>query len=219
MRLLVCCVCIAAAATSVHSESIETGLQNPVLRAHFRSYLLNATSGQGGGRGRGRGPTYRFDLNTLERNVDRLAFHFLMEVSEKVADLKHTYTEVVTLRESLIRSEFGSKMHSKLLTDWKERFDDLEDRADDLKDTISRVLPWVKSKTDFKPELDITPGNPAFEREVAYIGDQINQAEQRIRDFFFTPTHTVTVTQLTEDNVLIQLFRVEKLSKKIKTSL
>ena len=105
MRLLVCCVCIAAAATSVHSESIETGLQNPVLRAHFRSYLLNATSGQGGGRERGRGRTYTFDLNTLERNVDRLAFHFLMEVSEKVADLKHTYTEVVTLRESLIRSE------------------------------------------------------------------------------------------------------------------
>jgi hypothetical protein len=214
--LIACWLFIAVAVVSVgFSESIEYGLQNPYLRAHFRTQFLNGTAPHTTRRGR----VYQVDLNSLERNVDRLVLHYLTELSEKIAALKRSYNQVAALRESLLLSEIDPQVRRALLRDWRERFDDLEDSADDLKDSVRLVLPWVKSKTDFKPELNVTADNPAFQTEIAFIRDQIEQAETRIRDFFFTPNHTVTVTELTDDSVLIQLFRVEKLSRQIKTSL
>jgi hypothetical protein len=200
---------------AVYSESIEYGIQNPYLRAHFRTQLLDGAYTRGIPRGR----AYRTDLNSLERNVDRLSIHYLNELNTKIAALKLSYSQVATLRESLLLAEIDPQVRSALLREWREKFDDLEDSADDLKDSVKMVLPWVKSKTDFKPELKIAADNPAFQEEIAFIGDQIEQAERRIRDFFFTPNHTVTVPELTDDSLLIQLFRVEKLSKQIKTSL
>ena len=198
-----------------YSESIEYGLQNPLLRAHFRARIINMASTPGSFGGRG----YKIDLRSLERDVDRLATHYLRELDKKIAALRHSYDEVATLRQALLTTEEDLQTRRRLLRDWRERFDDLEDSADDLKDAVRMVLPWVKGKTDFNPELLITADNPAFETEIAYIGTQIEQAEKRIREFFFTPNHTVTVTELSGDNMLIRLFRVEKLSKEIKTSL
>jgi len=207
---------ITALLTSpAYSESIEYGLQNPLLRAHFRAQVINTTStpGRFGGR------VYRVDPRSLERDVDRLASHYLNELNKKVAALTQSYSEVTTLRQSLLATEDAPQDRRRLLRDWRERFDDLEDSADALKDAVRLILPWVKGKTDFDPELLITADNPAFETEVAYIGTQIEEAEKQIREFFFAPTHTVTVTELNGENVVIQLFRIEKLSKVIKTSL
>ncbi len=201
--------------SSAYSESIGYGLQNPLLRAHFRKRLINMASAPD----RFGGRIYRIDLRSLERDVDRLATHYLRELDKKIAALRHSYDEVATLRQALLTTEEDLQTRRRLLRDWRERFDDLEDSADDLKDAVRLILPWVKGKTDFNPELLITADNPAFETEIVYIGTQIEQAEKRIREFFFTPNHTVTLAELSGDNVVIQLFRIEKLSKQIKTSL
>lgn len=198
-----------------YSESIELGLQNPLLRAHFRAQIINMASTPG----RFGGQVYKVDLRSLERHVDRLATHYLNELNKKIAALTHSYDEVATLRQALLATGDDVQNRRRLLRDWRERFDDLEDSADALKDAVRLILPWVKGKADFNPELLLTAENPAFETEVAYIGSQIEQAERRIREFFFTPNHTVTVTELNGDNVVIQLSRIEKLSKEIKTSL
>ena len=160
-----------------------------------------------------------FDPRFLERDVDRLAANYLHELNKKIAALKYSYDEVATLRQALLATKDDPQDRRRLLRDWRERLDDLEDSADALKDAVRLILPWVKGKTDFNPELLITADNPAFETEIAYIGTQIEQAEKRIREFFFTPNHTVTLAELSGDNVVIQLFRIEKLSKQIKTSL
>ncbi len=214
--LLVSWLFIAAVVISpAYSESIGYGLQNPLLRAHFRRQLLNMAAPPD----RFWGRIYKVDRRSLERDVDRLAVHYLQGINKKIATLRHSYDEVATLRQALLSTENDLQNRRRLLRDWRERLDDLEDSADALKDSVSLVLPWVKRKAAFNPEPLITADNPAFKREIAYLGTQIEQAEERIREFFFTPNHTVTVTELRGENMLIQLFRIEKLSKQIKTSL
>ena len=94
------------------------------------------------------GRIYKIDLRSLERDVDRLAVHYLNELNKKIAALRHSYKEVATLRQAPVATEEDLQTRRRLLRDWRERFDDLEDSADDLKDAVRLILPWVKGKTD-----------------------------------------------------------------------
>lgn len=212
---LSCLVFLLIAPAPAYSESIEYGLQNPALRAHFRSHLLSAAYATD----RYGRPVHRVNPAALERSVERLTAHFLTELGKKLKALKSSYQQVSSFRQSLLSEGLGPQSRGKLLKDWSKMLDELEDNADDLKDSIRMVMPGVKSKTEFRPEVNTSAENPAFGNEIAFIGSQIEQAERGIRDFFFTPNHTVTVDELAGDNLLIQLYRVEKLSKQIRVSL
>ncbi len=89
----------------------------------------------------------------------------------------------------------------------------MADEAGDLRKTLSYVLRGLEDKSDFKPEIDAHLTNPGFLKEIQFIQGQIVKAEQRIRDYFFVPTHTVNLQDLQGENVMIYLYRVEKMSK------
>jgi hypothetical protein len=74
-------------------------------------------------------------------------------------------------------------------------------------------------KEKFRYKIPAGAENQAFEREVGFLEDEVVKAEQQIRDYLFTPTHTVTVEALRGENMLINLYRVQKLSELLEKKL
>ena len=87
------------------------------------------------------------------------------------------------------------------------------DEAKNLRRSLSYVLRGLDNKSDFKPEIEADANNLEFQKEIKFMREQIVKAEQRIRDYFFVPTHTVNLQDLQGENVMIYLYRVERMSK------
>ena len=96
---------------------------------------------------------------------------------------------------------------------WKDSLKTMADEAEDLRKMLSYVLRGLDRKSDFKPEIEANANNSGFQKEIQFIQEQIIKAEQRIRDYFFVPTHTVNLQDLQGENVMIYLYRVGKMSK------
>jgi hypothetical protein len=73
----------------------------------------------------------------------------------------------------------------------------------------------LDNKSDFKPQIEADANNLGFQIEIRFIEEQIEKAEQRIKDYLFAPTHTVHLQDLQGQNMMIYLYRVEKMSKKL----
>ena len=149
----------------------------------------------------------------LERQVDRLIDDFLTRVSHQLDTLKIHFNTVLRSREEMLSEASSDEGRGEAQARWKDSLKTMADEAEDLRKILSYVLRGLDTKTDFKPEIDAASTNPRFQKEIRFILKQIVKAEQRIRDYFFVPTHTVNLQDLQGENVMIYLYRVGKMSK------
>ena len=91
----------------------------------------------------------------------------------------------------------------------------MADEAEDLRKMLSYVLRGLDNKSDFKPQIDADANKSGFQKEIRFIEGQIEKAEQQIKDYLFAPTHTVHLQDLQGQNMMIYLYRVEKISKEL----
>ncbi|MEE8460999.1 MAG: hypothetical protein V3S50_02625, partial [Acidobacteriota bacterium] len=125
------------------------------------------------------------------------------------------FNTVLRSREEMLSETSNDESRQEAQARWKDSLKTMGDEAEDLRKTLSNVLRGLDSKSDFKPEIDADSTNPGFQKEIRYIQEQLVKAEQRIRDYFFVPTHTVNLQDLQGQNMMIYLYRVEKMSKKL----
>ena len=95
----------------------------------------------------------------------------------------------------------------------------VEDEANDLRKLISFPLVNLQDSSDFEPIIGQEAVRGAFEKEIRFIGDEIQRAKQGIEDYFFTPTNTVNLKALKGENMLVSLDRVHKMCKALRKQL
>jgi len=191
------------------SETFESGRNNPILTNHFlrrHIQMMSYTDGYGNLR-------YRGNVRLLERQVDQLIDDFLARVNHKLGTLKLHFNTVLRSREAMLSKASDQESRQEAQARWKDSLETMADEAEDLRKLLSNVLRGLDHKSDFKPEIETHANNSGFHKEIQFIQEQIIKAEQRIRDYFFVPTHTVNLKDLQGENVMIYLYRVGKMSK------
>ena len=156
---------------------------------------------------------YRGNVHLLEREVDRLIDDFLTRVSHQLGTLKVHFNTVLRSREEMLSKASNQESSREAQARWKDSLKTMADEAEDLRKILSYVLRDLDKKSDFKPEIEANANNSGFHKEIQFIQEQIVKAEQRIRDYFFVPTHTVNLQDLQGENVMIYLYRAGKMSK------
>ena len=207
--LLLFGVLVTSSSGFLFSDTLEFARENPVLRDHFLRQHIQMTSHMdvyGNLR-------YRGNIRLLEREVDRLIDHFLGRVSHQLGTLKIHFNTVLRSREEMLSKASNQESRREAQIRWKDSLETMADEAEDLRKILSHVLRGLDNKSDFKPEIEAKANNSGFHKEIQFIQEQIVKVEQRIRDYFFVPTHTVNLQDLQGENVMIYLYRVGKMSK------
>ena len=207
--LLLFGVLVTSSSGFLFSDTLEFARENPVLRDHFLRQHIQMTSHMdvyGNLR-------YRGNIRLLEREVDRLIDHFLGRVSHQLGTLKIHFNTVLRSREEMLSKASNQESRREAQARWKDSLETMADEAEDLRKILSHVLRGLDNKSDFKPEIEANANNSGFHKEIQFIQEQIVKVEQRIRDYFFVPTHTVNLQDLQGENVMIYLYRVGKMSK------
>ncbi len=202
-------------ASYLFSDTLESGRDNPLLRNYFLQQHLQAMSYTDvyGRR------FYRGNVRFLEQSVDRLIDDFLARVSQKLDTLKLHFNTALRNREETLSETSNHQSRHQAQARWKDSMEQMADEAKSLRRTLSYLLRGLKSKSNFKPEIEANAHNSGFQKEIQFIQEQILKAEQRIKDYFLLPTHTINLEDLQGQNMMIYLYRVEKLSKKLSASL
>ncbi len=206
--LLLFGVLVTSSSGFLFSDTLEFARENPVLREHFLRQHIQMTSHMdvyGNLR-------YRGNIRLLEREVDRLIDHFLGRVSHQLGTLKIHFNTVLRSREEMLSKASNQESRREAQIRWKDSLETMADEAEDLSKILSHVLRGLDNKSDFKPEIEAKANNSGFHKEIQFIQEQIVKVEQRIRDYFFVPTHTVNLQDLQGENVMIYLYRVAKMS-------
>ncbi len=206
--LLLFGVLVTSSSGFLFSDTLEFARENPVLRDHFLRQHIQMTSHMdvyGNLR-------YRGNIRLLERAVDRLIDHFLGRVSHQLGTLKIHFNTVLRSREEMLSKASNQESRREAQIRWKDSLETMADEAEDLRKILSHVLRGLDNKSDFKPEIEAKANNSGFHKEIQFIQEQIVKVEQRIRDYFFVPTHTVNLQDLQGENVMIYLYRVAKMS-------
>lgn len=199
----------------VFSDDSNWGPPNPTLRNYFLQQQLQGMSYTDiYGR-----TYYRGNVRFLEQHVDRLVDDFLKRVSQKLYALKTHLTEVQQAREAVLSLPPDSQNKRNTQKQWKDSCKSLGKEAKGLRKMLSYVLRGLDNKNDFKPQIQNDAGNSGFQKEIKFIEEQIAKAERRINDYPFLPTHTVNAENLKGENMMIYLYRVEKISQKLSKEL
>jgi len=197
------------------SDNIYFTRPNPILRNYFLQRQLQGMSYTDiYGR-----TYYRGNVRFLEQQVDRLVDDFLKRVSQKLYALKTHLNEVQQAREEVLSLVPDSQNRRNTQKQWKDSCKSLGNEAKGLRKMLSYVPRGLDNKNDFKPQIQNDPGNSGFQKEIKFIEEQIAKAEQRINDYFFVATHTVNAENLKGENMMIYLYRVEKISQKLSKEL
>ena len=103
---------------------------------------------------------------------------------------------------------------------WKKALKQLADAANGLRSMIERVfLGGFDGKGDLRPRVGPTGKETAFASEMKFLEDEMGLAEQRILAYFFAQTHTVEVDEIRNQNMLVHLYRVCEMAKKLRKAL
>ncbi len=197
------------------SDNLECARDNPLLRNYFlQQHLQNMSYTDVYGR-----RLYRGNMRFLEQSVDWLIDDFLARVSQKLDALKIHFNMALRNREETLSGAPDPRSRLQAQARWKDSMEEVADKSKALRRTLSYVLRGLNSKSDFKPEIEAHAHISGFQKEIQFIQEQILKAEQRIKDYFLLPTHTINLEDLQGQNMMIYLYRVEKLSKELSASL
>jgi hypothetical protein len=156
---------------------------------------------------------------TVAQKAEYMIADFLTKIQIRLASLRSTVEEVKLVRDKLLTLPPRSAENKALRSQWKKRMGDLADQANGLRKKLSFPFLGLKSKEKFKYGAFPSFEENAFEKEVQLLSSQLSEAEIRINDYLFSPTHTISVERLMEENMLINLYRVHKLSELIEKSI
>jgi hypothetical protein len=195
------------------SKSPLNGRDLPFLRNYFlRQYVETVVKLQyGSGMGLTRG-----DMMMMDLRVSQLVDEYLADLAGRMKVLRKDFKAGLRFRAHALDQEKAPEDRLAARVGWKRALAAIEDGAGDIRGMLRPILRGLKSKVNFKPEISDVSVDAGFREEMAFLGEQIGKADQRIRDYFFSPTHIVSVDGLRGENMMIYLYRVQKMSESLK---
>ena len=181
--------------------------QNLILRQYFRARFSEAYISQN--------HLVSSPPIFIENLIDRQIDNYITELDKRLKDIKSQSASLEVAAKGLRFGEEGPNyLQSRKM--WKESMGKIHDDARALHRMISYVLTGLENKDDVEINIGLEAKKIGFKKERLYLQKEIVKAEQRIRDYFFKPKHTIHLEELKGENMLIQLYRVRKITQKLK---
>ncbi|MDA2923526.1 hypothetical protein MYX65_02530, partial [Acidobacteria bacterium AH-259-L09] len=162
-------------------EKLPPARQNPLLREHFRGRLDEIGLFK---------EERRLNDAFMERFIDRQIDHYLSQLRQKLDLLKTHFAEVERAGKAMREATCAEKIQEARVR-YRDALEEVQDQAGSLRSLLGYVLAELKSKNDFKPQIDKRAKDSAFEKETQFIGEQIAKAEERIHRYFFESNNTI----------------------------
>ena len=155
----------------------------------------------------------------MDRYIDGQIDHYLKNVRIKLFRMKVGYS---TVRETIDVTADDSKYELSAVR--RERVQNalkqLANAANGLHSMIENILLGeLEGKGDLKPKVGPSGRETAFASEIKFLEDEIGLAEERILGYFFAQNHTVEVDEIRNQNMLVHLYRVREMAKKLRKAL
>ena len=181
--------------------------QNLILRQYFRARFSEAYISQN--------HLVSSPPIFIENLIDRQIDNYITELDKRLKDRKSQSASLEVAAKGLRFGEEGPNyLQSRKM--WKESMGKIHDDARALHRMIGYVLTGLENKDDVEIDIGLEAKKIGFKKERLYLQKEIVKAEQRIRDYFFKPKHTIHLEELKGENMLIQLYRVRKITQKLK---
>jgi len=169
--------------------------QNTILRAYFRRQYLNLRS-------------ERYDLNEtfMEKYVDRQIDVFLADIDSRLKELKYWLDQAEEAHQNMLTAEDENQKkgaRKQLAKALKE----VDNSAGGLKNKLLNIFLRLDSKERLPIQID---SKTDHREEMAFLREQVDTAEIRIRDYLFRATNTVPYLDLKGENMMIRLYWAEK---------
>ena len=181
--------------------------QNLILRQYFRARFSEAYISQN--------HLVSSPPIFIENLIDRQIDNYITELDKRLKDIKSQSASLEVAAKGLRFGKEGPNyLQSRKM--WKESMGKIHDDARALHRMIGYVLTGLENKDDVEINIGLEAKKIGFKKERLYLQKEIVKAEQRIRDYFFKPKHTIHLEELKGENMLIQLYRVRKITQKLK---
>ena len=190
-------------------EKVEAGIQNPAVREYFRERFSDATTVRDAMARR----RHEFSLE-LEERIDRISRVFLRRLIREV-EVVESFFEVTREHRRAIKGRVPAAQPRVHLVSWKAALLDLGKSVKDLRGTVRPVLSMAYRKSMKKGAthlIDLT-SPPGVQGGLDTLETDVSVALARTDSFFFGSSHTVTLTTLTENDLLVLLERIEGLAR------
>ena len=188
-------------------EEVPPARQNAILRDHFRKQFAKMGSFQDSP-GRRSNP---FAENFIDRQID----NFLSELQGKLSLLRSHLAQVEASRARILET-FSLEEQELARRGWEQSLKGVERSSGDVWTMLRYLLTGLEDRDKFKPHFSVQDRGAGFQRQVEFMGEEIAQAERKIRHYFFESGSIVHAEDLTGENMLIHLFHVQKMAKELK---
>lgn len=147
--------------------------------------------------------------------VDRQIDHFLSQLQEKLSLLRSHFSQVESSRTALLTVTSPQEQRSARLQ-WETSLRKVERYSGDVWNLLRYVFTDLEDRDRFKPRFSAADMESVFRRQVEFMGEEIVEAERKIQHYFFESGRTVQVEDLRGENMLIHLYHVKQMAKKLK---
>lgn len=178
--------------------------QNPLLREYFQEQyrFFNTTPGVE--------PNRRFREEYIDRRID----HFLEEIEEKLEIIHQLYDRASQHRSNALGRGIPEQEKTLAIQGLETTLDELKGKTDSLRDQLALVFRGLDHKRDLEEAEQVgDPAAPLYGTEMAFIGDQLDKADTRIREYLFLSLNTVRWDHLQDQNMLVNLYWAQKMAE------
>lgn len=199
--------------SSARASSSEPVAANETLVRYFMELALSSQSFVADGWGN---RMMIGDESSIEKVAKGLMAEFLASVSSQLVEIRKSLVQVHEVRASWGSGAASDGQSTRELEKaWREALERLAKQSSKLRKDLSFPLVAFKSKVEDEVIVPEQASTGAYEEEVAEMRATFNELVQRINVAFFTGEQTVNVQQLTDDNELQLLHRLEILAKEL----
>lgn len=207
--LAVTCLCVLIAGTNtigkrqINRETAKAR-QNPILRDYFRTRIVEM-------RGVSAWPKERFIDHFVDLHID----NYVLDLLEKLDLLKANSGRLDQAGGELQRTNSSDGLASPRMR-YVRALEEIETAAEEARKMLGRVFTKLASREAFEPQITADGRQSAYENERQYLSDQIQKAERKITQYLFGSTNVVQLQDLQGETMLIHLYRIEEMAKKLK---
>ncbi len=151
----------------------------------------------------------------VEDFVDRQIDHFLSELQEKLLRLRSHFSHVEAAREALVQATSPQEQRRAQVR-WEDSLKEVERYSGDVWNMLRYVFTGLEDRDEFKPRLSAHDLEACFRRQLGFMASEIGEAERKIYLYFFESGSTIQAGDLRGENMLIRLYHVRQMAKKLK---
>jgi hypothetical protein len=201
----------------VEREELPAARQNVLLRSHFREMYPRSASG-------GWNRRYEQPANDdfTERFIDRQIDNYLKELEKHLNRLEINMTVAEGLRARILTIRTDSTLrqqYEEAVEGFDEALEEVQKGADRLKDQLEYAFTGLQGKKRLEHEIDSTSQEDFYGEELRFLRRQIEEADERVRNYLFRSVNTVDVKELQEETMMVCLYQVEQMAREVRKSL